>query len=82
MEEKLFMKRGEKGLNVTSDQNGRLKQKNPGLRNGTEVCSLAHLAGSLVLPFFVGMGCGLRDKNNKQQRQTEGKQSSQTSPRV
>lgn len=82
MEEKLFVKRRKKWLNITSRQKRRMKQENPCLRGRADMRSLADLAGSLVLSFLVGVGGDLGNKSNKQQRQTESKQPCQTSSRV
>lgn len=76
MEEKLFMKRQQEGLNVARRHKRRMKQKDARLGNGAEVRQLANLASRFVLSFFVGVGCGLGNESDKQQRQGERQQPS------
>lgn len=81
MEEKLFMKRRKKLLNVTTRQQGCMEQKNPCLRCRAKVRGLAHLTCCFVLSFYVGMGSSLRNKRNKEYGQAKSKERSRASSR-
>ena len=74
MEEKLFMKPGKKLLNVASRQKRRMEKQNSCLRSRAKMRSLADLASCLVLSFYVGMGRSLRNKCNKDHRETKSQQ--------
>jgi len=65
VEEKLFMERGKKWLNVTRRQKRRMQQENASLWSGAEVGGLANLTSGFVLPFCVGVRRNLRNKYNK-----------------
>jgi hypothetical protein len=65
VEEKLFMKRGKKWLNVTSRQKTSMKQENPCLGSRAEVRSLADLTGCFVLSLCVRVRCDLGDESNE-----------------
>lgn len=74
MEEKFFVKRQKKGLNVARRHERRNNQRDSRCRSGSEMCRLADLARSFVLSFFVRVGDNLRNKYNKKQSQAECKQ--------
>ena len=74
MEEKLFMKPGQKWRNVARRQKRRMEKQNSCLRSGAEMRSLADLASCFVLSFYVGMGRSLRNKYNQYHSETKGQQ--------
>ena len=74
VEEKLFVKRGEKWLNVTSRQQRRMKEENRGMWARHEMRNLTDLAGGLVLCMGVKVGGRLRNKHDKEQRRAKSKQ--------
>jgi hypothetical protein len=51
-----------------------MKQKDSRLRSWAKMCRLADLASSFVLPFFVQVRRGLRNKYNKKHSQAECQQ--------
>lgn len=82
MEEKLFMQRRKKGLNVARRHERRNNQRDSRCGSRSEMCRLADLASGFVLPFFVGVGDDLRDKYDKKQSQAECKQPRKFSTRM
>ena len=68
MEEKFFVKRQEKRLNVSSREKGRLKGRCTGLWNRTEVRALTNVASGFISWILVGVRCYLGEEDNKQQR--------------
>jgi hypothetical protein len=82
VEEKLFVKRGKKWLNVTGREKWRMKQENHCLRSRAEVCGLANLASRFALSLCVQVGCGLANEGKEQQSQTTSEQLRQTSSRI
>ena len=77
MEEKLFMERGKKGLNVARYQEWGMKQENRSLRNRAEMGGLADLASCFILAIFVSVGGDLGNKNNEHECQTERQRSAE-----
>lgn len=74
MEEKLFMQRRKKRLNVARRHEGRNNQRDSRCGSRSNMCRLAHLASGFVLPLFVQVGRGLRHKYDKKHSQAECKQ--------
>lgn len=74
MEKKLFMQRRKKGLDVARRRERRDNQRDSRCGSRSEMCRLTHLAGGFVLPLFVQVGNGLRNKYNKKHSQAECKQ--------
>ena len=74
MEEKLFMQSQKKGLNVARRHERHNKQRDSRCGSRSEMRGLADLASGFVLPFFVQVGSGLRNKYNKKQSQAECQQ--------
>jgi hypothetical protein len=82
VEEKLFMKRGKKWLNITGREKRRMKQENHCLWSRAEVCGLTNLASRFALSLRVEVGCGLANEGEEQQSQTTSEQLRQTSSRI
>lgn len=68
MEEKFFVKRQEKRLNVSSREKRRLEDRCSGLWSGTEVRGLTNVASRFISWILVGVRCYLGDEANEQQR--------------
>ena len=81
MEEKLFMQRRKKRLNVARRDEGRNNQRDSRCRSRGEVCRLAHLTGCFVLSLYVRVGDNLRNKYNKNHSKAECKQLRKLPPR-
>ena len=71
MEEKFFMKRQEKWLNVPNRKKRRLERYCSGLWSRTDVRSLANVARCFIPGIQVAVRCGLGEEENKQQRQAD-----------